>query len=169
MRKNRWLSVVAWLLLTPFLLLAVVMTITPPLLRWQFSTVLSGSMEPTIHVGALAIVTPVNVAALKEGDIITFTDGSRRVTHRVVEVRGTPGSRSFVTKGDANNAPDDAEVPETAIVGKAIGSVPLIGRLALMLRTPTGMGIMAGLIAGAVFLSCASGAKKTVEHEQVSP
>ena len=70
---------------------------------------LSGSMEPAIATGALALTTTVPAGELREGDIISFlrSDGAR-VTHRIAEL--TPQGETFevITRGDANET-DDAE------------------------------------------------------------
>ena len=50
-------------------------------------TVLSGSMEPTYHVGSLIYVNKVDSAAIRPGQVITFMlDENTVATHRVVEV-----------------------------------------------------------------------------------
>src|SRR5690242_9053505 len=65
----------------------------------------SGSMSPAIKTGDLIIVQ--SQAEYKKGDVITFTDdGSKKVTHRIAEVRTKNNSVSFLTKGDANQVTD---------------------------------------------------------------
>ena len=50
-------------------------------------TVLSGSMEPTYHVGSLIYVKDVDTDELKAGDVITYMlDEDTIVTHRIVDV-----------------------------------------------------------------------------------
>ncbi|MBT8224905.1 MAG: signal peptidase I [Dactylosporangium sp.] len=159
------MSALAWLMTMPVIALAAAMYVMPALLGWQFSTVLSGSMEPTLHVGALAVIVPVEAEAVAEGDVITFFDGTRRVTHRVIEVRGAEGTRSFATKGDANNAPDAAAVAASSVIGKVRGNIPYVGELALNLRTPVGAGVLAGAIALLVFLSFAGTTRSSKADE----
>ena len=49
--------------------------------------VLSGSMEPTYHVGSLIYVKPVDYKELKVGDPITYMISQDTVvTHRIIEV-----------------------------------------------------------------------------------
>ena len=50
-------------------------------------TVLSGSMEPTYHVGSVIYAKSVDPTTLKEGDPLTYRmGGDAIVTHRIVEV-----------------------------------------------------------------------------------
>ena len=67
-------------------------------------TVLSGSMEPTYHVGSLIYVKKVDPAAIQPGQVITFMlDENTVATHRVVEVvpdEDDPSTLRFRTKGD---------------------------------------------------------------------
>lgn len=87
-------------------------------------TVLSGSMTPAIRTGDLIIDSPVHSTAaahLQVGQIITFRDpnaASKLITHRIYALAPVAGGQAaYVTKGDANNAPDATPVP----AGNAIG------------------------------------------------
>lgn len=51
---------------------------------YKFMIVSSGSMEPTLPVGSLVIVTPCDYEDLKEGDIVTMDAGGINLTHRIV-------------------------------------------------------------------------------------
>ena len=104
-------------------------------------TVLSGSMEPTYHVGSVIYVTDVDPAELKAGDPITYTiSGGVVVTHRIesVENENTP-SLAFRTKGDANDTPDSAPIPAAAVIGKPIFSIPYLGYVSEAIRNPAGL------------------------------
>lgn len=89
--------------------------------------VMSGSMEPAVHVGALAYVdVRVQAEDLRQGDIVTFqVDDSTTVTHRVVGVDAD--AKTLSTKGDANALPDAAPVPFGSVVGRLVFSVPVAG------------------------------------------
>jgi len=93
--------------------------------------VVSGSMEPTIHIGDLIIINK-NETNYQANDIVTFydRDGSF-VTHRIVSIEDD----KMVTKGDHNNSEDDA-LPLSNIVGKYVTRVPLVGRLLSSLKNP---------------------------------
>ena len=62
----------------------------------------TGSMAPTINANDLIIVKKEKDPKLN--DIITYQKGKDYITHRVVESY----KETFVTKGDANNAKDEA-------------------------------------------------------------
>ena len=50
-------------------------------------TVLSGSMEPTFHVGSLIYVKEVDPTTLKVGDPLTFTfSNGTIVTHKIIDI-----------------------------------------------------------------------------------
>ncbi len=90
--------------------------------RWyHIVTIASGSMEPALATGSLAIITPPP-AQMQPGMVITFVGDGRLVTHRVVQVRpdGFP-----VTQGDANNTPDKFD--KVTVVGQVAFTIPLLG------------------------------------------
>ncbi|MCR4638022.1 signal peptidase I [Ruminococcus sp.] len=85
--------------------------------------VVTGSMEPSIHVGDYIIVEKTDTDKLSEGDIISFYSEQSDirgllVTHRIVS-READGS--YITKGDANPVSDTVAVPQNKIVGKYTG------------------------------------------------
>ena len=100
-----------------------------------FSVVLSGSMEPTLHVNDMVVVSRQDSYAV--GDIIVYQDGRSLVIHRVVSVSGD----MLTTQGDANDIPD-APIPLSAVKGKAITQIPLLGSVLRFLKSPIGFGIM---------------------------
>ncbi len=82
--------------------------------------VVTGSMEPSIHVGDYIIVEKTDTNSLKEGDIISFYSDQNDildllVTHRIVSVNS---DGTYVTKGDANPVSDSVTVRPERIVGK---------------------------------------------------
>ena len=57
------------------------------LVGFQVFSVLSGSMEPSYHVGSLIYVKKIDPQELKSGDVITFMlDEDTVATHRIVEM-----------------------------------------------------------------------------------
>ena len=85
--------------------------------------VVTGSMEPSIHVGDYILVGKTDTDALSEGDIISFYSEQSDirgllVTHRIV---GKEADGSYITKGDANPVSDTVTVPQENIVGKYTG------------------------------------------------
>lgn len=121
------------------------------LLGMDVFLVQSGSMEPKYHVGSVVYVKPVDTDELKVGDVITYQISSTvRGTHRIVEVVEDGGSRAFRTKGDANEEADLGLVKPSAIVGKVVFSIPLLGYFAAFIQHPPGSYLLVS--AGAVIL-----------------
>lgn len=83
-------------------------------------TVVTGSMEPTLHVGDYIFIEKTDPAKLKEGDIISFYSEQSDifgmlVTHRIAAVND---DGTFITRGDANPVDDSVHVRPERIVGK---------------------------------------------------
>lgn len=92
--------------------------------------VYSGSMQPTIPVGALALDRAISAQDVRVGDVITFSDPyvkGRLVTHRVIDIIQTPNGLAYRTKGDANARRDPWTIRLEGDVGRLSGSVPLAG------------------------------------------
>lgn len=144
--KKIW-NVVTWVLVVCVAILAVLMAgirlvgITP-------YTVLSGSMEPTYHVGSFVYVAKEAPENIKVGDSITFVLNQDKVvaTHRVVTVDAQ--NRCFFTKGDANDSADGSPVLYENLVGKVIFSIPYMGFFSNWIKSPPGLyiAIAAGIV-----------------------
>lgn len=106
------------------------------------SVVLSGSMEPALSVGDLLIVRAQK--SYETGDIVIYQSGSMPVVHRIVSI----SDEAVITRGDANNANDEA-FPITAIRGEVIAVIPLVGYAVWVLKSPVAVVIM---LAAAVLL-----------------
>lgn len=124
------------------------------LVGFQVFSVLSGSMEPTYHVGSLIYVRTVDVAELQSGDVITFMlDETTVATHRIVDVvqdETDPSVIRFRTKGDANEAEDGSLVHYKNVIGTPVFTVPKLGYLASYIQNPPGT--YAAISAGAILL-----------------
>jgi len=132
--------------------LACVGIFVAPYFGWHFDIVYGGSMEPAMKSGSLAVIRPVEPAAVSEGDIITYTSGTDSntvTTHRVIEVVND-GSLSFRTKGDANEEPDAYSVPAENVRGRVWMSVPYAGYVMDFVRKPLGFGVLIGLPAAII-------------------
>ena len=114
------------------------------MLGYNFMIVTSGSMTPTLPVGSLVIVQPIEYDELEEGDIITVNRGGFNVTHRIygkakgkdyngdwVFMKKTDAdyetSGYWVTKGDASDTPDKYYILEDELVGKVISCFESVG------------------------------------------
>lgn len=102
-------------------------------------SVLSGSMEPTYHVGSLIYVEKVDPLEIQVGDPITFVLNEDLVvaTHRVIEIDAE--NQHFYTKGDANESPDSAPVHFNNLLGRPVFTIPQLGYLASFLSSRQGM------------------------------
>ena len=102
-------------------------------------TVLSGSMEPTYHVGSLIYVKDVEPQELKIGDSITYIiNGKTVVTHRIIDIIDDGVSLKFQTKGDSNEDADGEPVPSENIIGKPVFTIPLLGYVAYFVQNSPG-------------------------------
>ena len=97
----------------------------------QVFTVLSGSMEPTYHVGSLIYVA----------------------THRITEVvpdEEEPDTLRYRTKGDANDAEDGKLVHYKNVIGSPVFTIPYLGYFADYIQNPPGTYV--AISVGAVLL-----------------
>lgn len=122
------------------LMTAAMLTFLAPSFGWGVDTVFSGSMEPQLKMGSVAVTRPVEAEDLKVGDIITFLSplSGKMMSHRVVAVE--EGSAfSFQTKGDANENVDPFVVSAQDLVGKVCFHIPYFGYIAQFIKTPMGL------------------------------
>lgn len=120
-------------------LFAAILTPLPEFFGWQVLAVQGGSMEPTIPLGSVIAVRPVQAAQLQVGDVITFADRNRpdlRVTHRIVGIETRNGERLAITKGDANNTTDSWNVPVDRAIGRVDLWLPYLGYVMVVLGLP---------------------------------
>lgn len=145
----------------------------------QVYTVLSGSMEPNYHVGSIIYVKDVEPDTLQVGDAISFMISESTVaTHRIIEIlpdEEDPNVIRFRTKGDNNDIPDTSPVHCNNVLGKVVGTVPLLGYVSNFVQNPPGTYITIGAVAIlvlAVFLpdifTSARELKKEDEPEQLA-
>lgn len=124
------------------------------LIGLQVFTVLSGSMEPTYHVGSVIYVKSVDYTQLQEGDAITFMmDETTVATHRIVGIvpdEEDPSVLRYRTKGDANDAEDGSLVHYKNVIGTPVFTIPYLGYVANYIQNPPGTYI--AISAGAIFL-----------------
>lgn len=119
----------------------------------QVYAVLSGSMEPTYHVGSVIYVKPVDPSEIKVGDPITFVMNEQLTvaTHRVVRI--DTENREFYTKGDANDDPDAAPVSFNNLLGRPVFTIPYLGYVSSYVQSPPGLYYAVGV--GALLLAFA--------------
>jgi signal peptidase I len=113
----------------------------------------SGSMEPAIRTGALALAREVPADLVRDGDVVSVrNDRGNRVTHRVVSITAidsVPGGRQLTLKGDSNETVDQ-DVHLVTSVDRVIADVPYLGYVAAWISGPGGMFIAGLAIAGLI-------------------
>ena len=144
-------------LLALVLLLAALVVIVPAATRSTPYTILTSSMEPGLPPGTLVIVKPIDPQDIKIGTVVTYqleSGESAVVTHRVVEIQGPNlpgGDPSFITKGDANSAPDAKPVMTVQVKGAVWYSVPYVGWINNIVNGDL-RAIVIPIVAGLLFL-----------------
>ena len=120
---KRFVHVIAQIIYVLIVIYALVCA--PMIFGYKPLVVLSGSMEPSFSTGSVVYYTKVSTSDLKAGDIITFEGNSGIIiSHRIEKVN----SKTFVTKGDANNTVDPQEVPFDKVLGRdANFYIPFVG------------------------------------------
>jgi signal peptidase len=90
----------------------------------RFIVVRSGSMEPTIGTGDLAVVNVTEDAqqGATVGDVVLFDNpDGKPMVHRVIAM----SDEGMTTKGDANEDPDPWRIEQ--VNGVQVATVPLVG------------------------------------------
>ncbi|MGZ0093552.1 signal peptidase I [Microbacterium arborescens] len=123
---------------------------------WGLSIVVfvTGSMSPTMPVGAAAVSQLTPAADLRIGDVVTVPrpDTGQPVTHRIVAIDAVataPDERELTLQGDDNDFADS----QTYVVDEAprvLVSAPVLGSIALWAQTPLVMMAASILIALAI-------------------
>ena len=150
--KKLWNTVTT--LLVVIVVILALLLVGARVVGLQVFTVLSGSMEPTYHVGSLIYVKSVDYTELHSGDVITFMlDEDTVATHRIVEVvpdEEDPTVLRYRTKGDANEAEDGSLVHYMNVIGTPVFTIPQLGYLASYIQNPPGTYI--AISAGAILI-----------------
>jgi signal peptidase len=119
-------------------------TFIPTIFGLESLVVASGSMNPAMAVGSVAMTREVNAQAISTGDIISFRHrgSAETTTHRVVNVKVEGTQVIFTTKGDANTAPDPTPVVVDAKIHKVEYVVPAAGYAVRYARSPLGFVVL---------------------------
>lgn len=99
------------------------------LFGYRAYNVLSGSMEPTLRKGALAVVKTVTPEEIQVGDILTYHPAEQdntTVTHRVIHTMLDGDQLMIETQGDNVEQPDPV-FPAERVVGVLAFSIPYLG------------------------------------------
>lgn len=127
-RENKTVKIVA--LIITIAILGTLVILVSGLFKYYALTIGSGSMEPHLNIGDVAIVKKLDkneLETLKEGDVLVF-DYGETIVHRIVEIYEKDGTYSFQTKGDNNDDVDGFIVYEDQVIGIAKYRIPIIGK-----------------------------------------
>lgn len=124
----------------------------PRIFGYEIYAVLSGSMEPSYHVGSVIYVKKMPAQEIELGDPIAFRKGSNTIaTHRVIGI--DLENKQFRTKGDANEVEDINPVSFEDVIGKGTISMPLLGFITVGIQTKNGIIIAAGVLVFMVIIN----------------
>lgn len=92
------------------------------------------SMAPSINAGDVTIVKKVQEEKLQVGDVITFQQQAKVITHRITNIEEQDGKKVYTTKGDNNNLEDNEKIEYASIEGKNVLTIPKLGYIINMLE-----------------------------------
>lgn len=115
--------------------------------------VISGSMRPVIKEGDIIFVKEIDIERLNTNDVIAFRYAKEEsvMVHRICEKNIDGKKIYFKTKGDANGTEDRNKITNENIEGIYFYRIPLIGRVALFIRSKEGI-IFSILVILVIFL-----------------
>lgn len=147
------------------LLTLVAVAVLPTVVGLGAFVVRSGSMEPSIAVGDVAVTKQIDDdGKLPVGRVFVFDNPSRDgelLIHRVVEKQD---DGRYVTAGDANSLTDSTPLPRDAFTRQAVLLVPFVGKPIAWLQSGAWLPLVAvTLLSTGIFLL----ASRELEHESV--
>ena len=98
------------------------------------AVIVSGSMEPTLNVGDVVIISESGVEGVKVGDIVGYVSKEGLIVHRVVGYNYINNEKFLILKGDANEEPDAEPVHPQQVLGKYMFKLPNVGWVAIYLK-----------------------------------
>ena len=101
--------------------------------------IVSESMEPTLEIDDVVVVQKCDTSQLQKGDIITFQQDGRIISHRILDVTKEKSAIKFETKGDNNEIPDSEKVEAGQVYGKVLFKVKRIGKVISYIQNVRGL------------------------------
>lgn len=129
------------------------------------------SMDPTFHLGDLAVVR--RQTSYRIGDAVAYRipkgefGAGALVIHRLIGGNGTTG---YVTKGDNKNLPDEWHPKAADIVGRVRYDIPGVGTKLATLTKPMYLGGLVAALTVAVMVfpsSAGSSRRRTGRHAAI--
>ncbi|MGN1311447.1 MAG: signal peptidase I [Bacilli bacterium] len=116
-------------LFATFVIIIITVYFTSGYFHYHAVAVASGSMQPNIYKGDVAIVEKINedYKQLKKGQIIAYEYNNKIIVHRLVKIIEDNGKYYFYTKGDANQKQDNYVINENMVIGVVNHKIPYIG------------------------------------------
>jgi signal peptidase len=140
-RIARWTLEALLIALLAVAVTLVGLTRVAPALGHPVLIIRTGSMSPTIPVGA-AVILDSGSAGVRPGDVVAMQlDNGAVFTHRVTRLVSLDGGAYIETKGDANPSVDPALTPLTHVIGRVSSALPAVGFLMADLATPLGAAV----------------------------
>lgn len=96
-------------------------------------------MEPTLNINDVVVVKKYPAENLNEGDIITFSQDNKTISHRIYKTTKEKGELKFITKGDNNEIIDRDIVESDQIYGKVIFQIKGIGKMIQYIQNIRGL------------------------------
>jgi len=116
-------------ILVPTVLTIVIVYFTSGYFKFYALAIASGSMEPKISKGDIAIVKKIDEQydSLEVGRVIAFKHSGVVVVHRIINIIKEEGQYYFYTKGDNNANADNYVVEQNMVVGTVDFVIPYLG------------------------------------------
>lgn len=112
----------------------------------------TSSMEPSLPAGTMVVVRPIPIDEIQPGAVLTYQLESGEptlVTHRVTQRQQlADGTTVFITKGDANDAPDTVPVRELQVKGTVWYAIPYVGWVTTLLSGESRALVVSVLVGG---------------------
>ncbi len=120
-------------------LLAIATGVAVTFFGFSFLIFRSGSMEPAISTGAVALSRAVEARDIETGDVVSVVAGNgERITHRVVSSTLRGDEATLVMRGDAN-AVEDSELYVVTSAERVVADLPWGGYVLAHALTPPGL------------------------------
>ena len=133
-KKTKKSKIVVWIISAAFFLIAFSLLIVSIVFQkndkaylfgYRIYYVSTGSMDPDIPQGSIAIVKKTPPEQLKIGDFISFISPDPNlngaiITHAIYDIEEGENGPMFTTKGTANPVPDTYKVDADGITGKVV-------------------------------------------------
>jgi signal peptidase len=132
LEKTNYIKIWTGAILKSLLISLMAVVVLMLCMGYKFMIVVSSSMEPTMPVGCLVLITPCDYDDLKEGDIVTMDKNGINLTHRVVGKGETDrnGDVHYYEKGEEGyeeafwcTKGDNSDTHDGEITGDVVGVV----------------------------------------------